>query len=95
MGEMKVFLVAKDFGVKPAFDLALCHPSRVSGVVTLGVPPLVGSLRLTTGLPEGFYKSRWKVNIKLFLDQVFMPFAFLCSKLQQHLALTPSHNQFL
>lgn len=56
----KVFLVAKDFGVKPAFDLALCHPSRVSGVVTLGVPPLVGSLRLTTGLPEGFYKSRWK-----------------------------------
>ncbi|CAN6355853.1 unnamed protein product [Urochloa humidicola] len=55
----KVFLVAKDFGVKPAFDLALSHPDRVSGVVTFGVPPLVESLDFS-GLPEGFYIYRWR-----------------------------------
>lgn len=55
----KVFLVAKDFAVKPAFDLALCHPDRVRGVVTFGVPPLVESLRFS-GLPEGFYIYRWR-----------------------------------
>nr|CAB3465790.1 unnamed protein product [Digitaria exilis] len=27
----KVFLVAKDFGAKPAFDLALCYPDREPG----------------------------------------------------------------
>ncbi|TVU50544.1 hypothetical protein EJB05_01919, partial [Eragrostis curvula] len=55
----KVFLVAKDFGVKPAFDLALCHPDRVCSVVTFGVPPLVESLGFS-GLPEGFYIYRWR-----------------------------------
>ncbi|KAF0930970.1 hypothetical protein E2562_038542 [Oryza meyeriana var. granulata] len=55
----KVFLVAKDFGVKPAYDLALCHPDRVCGVVSLGVPPLVESLSFS-GLPEGFYIYRWR-----------------------------------
>ncbi|KAK3139723.1 hypothetical protein QOZ80_5AG0388730 [Eleusine coracana subsp. coracana] len=55
----KAFLVAKDFGVKPAFDLALCHPDRVCGVVTIGVPPLVESLDFS-GLPEGFYIYRWR-----------------------------------
>jgi hypothetical protein len=56
-----VFLVAKDFGVKPAYDLALCHPDRVCGIVSLGVPPLVESLSFS-GLPEGFYIHRWRVN---------------------------------
>ncbi|KAG8061365.1 hypothetical protein GUJ93_ZPchr0003g17334 [Zizania palustris] len=55
----KVFLVAKDFGVKPAYDLALCHPDRVCSVVTIGVPPLVESLDFS-GLPEGFYIYRWR-----------------------------------
>ncbi|KAL6644114.1 hypothetical protein ACP70R_018880 [Stipagrostis hirtigluma subsp. patula] len=55
----KIFLVAKDFGVKPAFDLARCHPERVCGVVSLGVPPLVESLGFS-GLPEGFYIYRWR-----------------------------------
>ncbi|KAF2914228.1 hypothetical protein DAI22_10g146800 [Oryza sativa Japonica Group] len=55
----KVFLVAKDFGVKPAYDLALCHPDRVCGIVSLGVPPLVESLSFS-GLPEGFYIHRWR-----------------------------------
>ncbi|TKV99391.1 hypothetical protein SEVIR_8G040300v4 [Setaria viridis] len=57
----KVFLVAKDFGVKPAFDLALCQPDRVCGVVTFGVPPLVESLGFS-GLPEGFYIYRWRTG---------------------------------
>ncbi|KAG2620510.1 hypothetical protein PVAP13_3NG172242 [Panicum virgatum] len=59
LGISKVFLVAKDFGAKPAFDLALCHPDRVCGVVTFGVPPLVESLS-RSGLPEGFYIYRWR-----------------------------------
>ncbi|CAN6333785.1 unnamed protein product [Urochloa humidicola] len=55
----KVFLVAKDFGVKPAFVLALCHPDRVCGVATFGVPPHVESLGFS-GLAEGFYIYRWR-----------------------------------
>ncbi|XP_074267360.1 epoxide hydrolase 3-like, partial [Silene latifolia] len=34
----KAFLIAKDFGVRPAFLFALLHPERVRGVITLGVP---------------------------------------------------------
>ncbi|KAM7264011.1 hypothetical protein ACFE04_001694 [Oxalis oulophora] len=33
-----VFLVAKDFGARPAYMLALLHPEKVSAIITLGVP---------------------------------------------------------
>lgn len=57
----KVFIVAKDFGVRPAYHFPLLYPERVSGVVTLGAPFLL------TGpdafprdhLPKGFYMLRW------------------------------------
>ncbi|GJN35079.1 hypothetical protein PR202_gb23812 [Eleusine coracana subsp. coracana] len=71
----KAFLVAKDFGVKPAFDLALCHPDRVCGVVTIGVPPLVESLDFS-GLPEGFYIYRWRVNLHFSSLLLFRPWYF-------------------
>ncbi|XVE51302.1 hypothetical protein DITRI_Ditri02bG0029300 [Diplodiscus trichospermus] len=61
LGVNKVFLVAKDFGVLPAYLFALFHPERVSGVVTLGVPytpPQPPKYR--QALPEGFYILRWK-----------------------------------
>ncbi|KAJ7968522.1 Epoxide hydrolase 2 [Quillaja saponaria] len=57
----KVFLIAKDFGVRLAYLFAILHPERVSGVVTLGspyIPP--GALRFSKNLPEGFYISRWQ-----------------------------------
>lgn len=55
----KVFLVAKDFGCRLAYMFALRHPSRVSGVVSLGIPysPRVFTPEL---LPEGFYIRRWR-----------------------------------
>ncbi|KAL2932007.1 AB hydrolase superfamily protein YfhM [Bienertia sinuspersici] len=40
----KVFLIAKDFGARPAYLFALQYPDRVEGVITVGVPympPLV------------------------------------------------------
>ncbi|ONI10358.1 hypothetical protein PRUPE_4G043200 [Prunus persica] len=57
----KVFLIAKDFGPRPAYTFALLHPERVLGVVTMGVsyvPP--GPRAFEKLLPEGFYISRWQ-----------------------------------
>ncbi|GFZ06229.1 alpha/beta-Hydrolases superfamily protein [Actinidia rufa] len=57
----KVFLVGKDFGSPVANFIALLHPKRVLGVITLGVPFMPP--RPPThhnGLPEGFYISRWR-----------------------------------
>lgn len=55
----KVFIVAKDFGAKPAYVFALHHPDRVLGVITMGVPYSPKSFTLDS-LPEGFYVSRWR-----------------------------------
>ncbi|KAH7840483.1 hypothetical protein Vadar_017554 [Vaccinium darrowii] len=57
----KVFLVAKDFGSRIAYLIALMYPKRISGVVTMGLPfrPIHASTNLKD-LPEGFYISRWR-----------------------------------
>lgn len=58
----KVILIAKDFGAFPAYLFTLLHPSRVSGVITLGIvftPP--GPRTFLKNLPEGFYINRWQV----------------------------------
>ncbi|XP_023924092.1 uncharacterized protein LOC112035496 isoform X1 [Quercus suber] len=57
----KVFLVAKDFGVWPAYLLAVLHPERVLGMVTIGVPLKPKRSAFHQYLPEGFYISRWRV----------------------------------
>ncbi|GKD93778.1 bifunctional epoxide hydrolase 2-like protein, partial [Tanacetum coccineum] len=57
----KIFIVAKDFGVRPAFLFALLYPARVAGVVSLGVPHApFGPRKFQIELPERFYISRWK-----------------------------------
>ncbi|PRQ28886.1 putative soluble epoxide hydrolase [Rosa chinensis] len=58
----KVFLIAKDFGARPAYLFALLHPERVSGVVTMGVPytPPTSRPQYDNSLPEGFYINRWQ-----------------------------------
>ncbi|EOY28312.1 Alpha/beta-Hydrolases superfamily protein [Theobroma cacao] len=61
LGVNKVFLVGKDFGVWPAYHVALLHPDRVSAVITLGVPYLPPEPpKFHQSLPEGFYISRWR-----------------------------------
>ncbi|GLT75099.1 hypothetical protein SLA2020_468490 [Shorea laevis] len=61
LGVNKVFVVAKDFGTRLAYLLALFHPERVSGVVTLGAPYLPpGAVEFYKHLPEGFYMARWR-----------------------------------
>ncbi|XVF87518.1 hypothetical protein PTKIN_Ptkin18bG0126400 [Pterospermum kingtungense] len=61
LGVNKVFLVAKDFGVWPAYLFALFHPERVAGVITLGVPYMPPEPpKYHESLPEGFYISRWR-----------------------------------
>ncbi|KAK3002953.1 hypothetical protein RJ639_019756 [Escallonia herrerae] len=58
---IKVFLIGKDFGALVAYQFALVHPEKVSGVATLGVPFLPPGPPVQHGkLPEGFYMSRWK-----------------------------------
>ncbi|KAK9268146.1 hypothetical protein L1049_010587 [Liquidambar formosana] len=61
LGITKVFLIGKDFGVRPAYLLAVLHQERVSGVVTLGLPLVPPHPRTYYKyLPEGFYSLRWK-----------------------------------
>ncbi|KAJ4703459.1 Epoxide hydrolase 2 [Melia azedarach] len=61
LGLTKVFLVAKDFGARPAYLFALLHPERVAGVITLGIPFIPpGPIDYMKYLPEGFYISRWQ-----------------------------------
>ncbi|KNA21889.1 hypothetical protein SOVF_038680 isoform C [Spinacia oleracea] len=55
------FLIAKDFGVRPAYLFALQHPERVAGVITVGIPYIPPApSTFHTHLPEGFYISRWQ-----------------------------------
>ncbi|XP_047308615.1 bifunctional epoxide hydrolase 2-like [Impatiens glandulifera] len=57
----KVFLVAKDWGSRTAYDFTLLYPERVSGIITFGapfVPP--GPAQWVMKLPEGVYVSRWQ-----------------------------------
>ncbi|KAK1402011.1 Alpha/beta hydrolase-1 [Heracleum sosnowskyi] len=58
----KVVLIAKDFGARPAYLFTLLHPTRVSGVITLGgvfTPP--SPPKFLKDLPEGLYINRWQV----------------------------------
>ncbi|CBI28769.3 uncharacterized protein LOC100249958 [Vitis vinifera] len=62
LGINKAFLVGKDFGAMPAFHVAVVHPERVSGVITLGIPfslPGVSAIQMHL-LPKGFYVQRWR-----------------------------------
>lgn len=60
LGISKVYVVGKDFGAWVAYDLALVHPEKVLGVVTLGVPYMPhGPPTPDNSLPEGFYISRF------------------------------------
>ncbi|XVF27669.1 hypothetical protein REPUB_Repub14bG0128600 [Reevesia pubescens] len=56
----KAFLIGKDFGSWPVYLLSLLHPTRIHGVVSLGVPFFVPRPQRYRNLPEGFYISRWK-----------------------------------
>ncbi|KAJ0797839.1 putative soluble epoxide hydrolase [Helianthus annuus] len=57
----KIFIVAKDAGVRPAYVFTLRYPTRVTGVIALGIPHTpFGSPRYLTELPEGFYINRWR-----------------------------------
>ncbi|PIA28357.1 hypothetical protein AQUCO_07100023v1 [Aquilegia coerulea] len=57
----KVFIVGKDFGAQVVYTLAILHPERVLGVVTLGIPFIPAALvgQLYSALPQGFYIMRW------------------------------------
>ncbi|XP_057954558.1 uncharacterized protein LOC131148691 [Malania oleifera] len=57
----KAFLVGKDFGAVPAFQVAVEHPDRVCGVVTLGIPFMLPGSSVIQGhlFPKGFYMLRW------------------------------------
>lgn len=57
-----MFLIAKDFGAKPAYLLTIFHPNRVLGVATVGspfIPPAPPQFH--KHFPEGFYMLRFQV----------------------------------
>ncbi|KAI3741144.1 hypothetical protein L1987_58811 [Smallanthus sonchifolius] len=61
LGIDKISFMAKDFGVRPAFLISLRCPSRVTGVISLGVPHRPFKSRTYhIELPEGFYINRWR-----------------------------------
>ncbi|KAJ0598513.1 putative soluble epoxide hydrolase [Helianthus annuus] len=56
-----IFIVAKDAGVRSAYVFTLRYPTRVTGVIALGIPHTpFGRSRYLTELPEGFYINRWR-----------------------------------
>nr|XP_043621629.1 AB hydrolase superfamily protein YfhM-like [Erigeron canadensis] len=62
LGIDKIFLLAKDFGVRPACVFALRYPTRVIGVISVGIPHTpFGPPTFLKELPEGFYINRWQV----------------------------------
>ena len=85
----QAFLVGKDFGALPAFQVAVVHPERVSGVITLGVPfTPPGAFAIQMQLfPKGFYVQRWRVNFLLNLLQL------LTSKSQDRQCLSNCKSQ--
>lgn len=60
LGIPKAFIVGKDFGAKPAFDIAIQHPDRVMGIITVGVPFAPKSFATVREPPKGFYIARWR-----------------------------------
>ncbi|KAI7736251.1 hypothetical protein M8C21_022701 [Ambrosia artemisiifolia] len=57
----KIFIIAKDAGVRPAYVFTLRYPTRVAGVVGLGIPHTpFGPPKFLTEMPEGFYVNRWR-----------------------------------
>ncbi|KAK1378804.1 bifunctional epoxide hydrolase 2-like [Heracleum sosnowskyi] len=57
----KVFVIGQDVGGIVAYRFALCHPSRIHGIVTLGIPFMSpGPIEYHKLLPEGFYITRWQ-----------------------------------
>ncbi|XWS19571.1 hypothetical protein CRYUN_Cryun31cG0027000 [Craigia yunnanensis] len=56
----KAFVIGKDFGSWPVYLLSLLHPTRILGVVSLGVPFFVPRPQRCRDLLEGFYIFRWK-----------------------------------
>ncbi|CAK7350631.1 unnamed protein product [Dovyalis caffra] len=56
----KAFMVGKDFGSWPVYLLSLLYPTRISGIVSLGVPFFPPRPLRYKDLPEGFYIHRWK-----------------------------------
>ncbi|KAJ8749129.1 hypothetical protein K2173_013736 [Erythroxylum novogranatense] len=59
---LQVFLVGKDFGALVVYLVAVLHPTKVSGVVTRGIPFLrPGPNAVQSHMcPKGFYVTRWK-----------------------------------
>ncbi|GJR81892.1 bifunctional epoxide hydrolase 2-like protein [Tanacetum coccineum] len=54
-------LVCKDAGTRPTYMFALRYPTRVTGVISIGIPHAPsGSPGWLKELPEGFYINRWR-----------------------------------
>jgi len=61
LGIDKAFIVAKDFGAFIAYYIGLCHPDRVKGIVTLGIPyRKPGAFPNRDSAPKGLYVRHWQ-----------------------------------
>jgi len=61
LGIEKVFVVGKDFGAAVAYYFDLCHPDRVKGIVTLGIPYMKpGGKGNWDSAPKGLYFLHWQ-----------------------------------
>lgn len=71
--QLKVFLIAKDFGARPAYLFSVLHKERVQGVVTMGVPLLPPNPpKYHELLPKGFYITRWKVSLEFTIIIMYL-----------------------
>jgi len=61
LGIKKAFVVGKDFGAFVTYYFDLCHPDRVKGIVTLGIPyRKPGVVSNWDSVPKGLYVRHWQ-----------------------------------
>jgi len=74
----QVFLIGKDFGSITAYLVAVVHPERVSGLVSLGIPFLLPGPNCIRNdfMPSGFYITRWQVRF-IYLQYSILAFQIL------------------
>ncbi|CAH1448442.1 unnamed protein product [Lactuca virosa] len=69
LGIDKISIIAKDAGTRPANLFTLRYPTRVTGVISLGIPHTpFGPPAFLKELPEGFYINRWRESRRAEAD---------------------------
>ncbi|KAL9685226.1 hypothetical protein QQ045_022674 [Rhodiola kirilowii] len=75
LGIDKVFLIGKDFGALPVYQLAVLYPKRIQGIVTLGIPFLLPGTGPASFLLTAFPKDLGRFGVKTVIRNIYIMFS--------------------